>query len=123
MNAATALNFVQNSPKAKQIRTDLKITVKEVSGTNIYDAVFHLSFASEAGHVNNLGLLHANVATMCYMNLLTDDAVVETPMGQLMKAIYHSTTFKQLRALEGQTFSVKGDDEQPEGEATEDSAA
>lgn len=120
MNATTALNFVQNSPKAKQIRTDLKITVKEVSGSNIYDAVFHLSFASEAGHVNNLGLLHANVATMCYMNLLTDDAVIETPMGQLMKEIYHSTTFKQLRGLEGRTFSAKEDEAE---QASEDNAA
>lgn len=101
--------FVQNSPKAKAIRGDLQIKVAEVQGTNIYDAVLVLDFNSKnAGYVQRQ-IMQAQVAALFYMTMLTDHQVANTALGRVVKAMYQATTFKQIKALEGRTFTNIGE--------------
>lgn len=100
--------FVQNSPKAKLIRGDLNVTVIEVSGTNIYDAVLRIKFESNAAGLNQNGVITAQVAAMCYLNLLTDSQIEQTAFGHIVKKMYQATSFKQMKELEGQRFTNIG---------------
>lgn len=101
--------FVQNSPKAKLIRGDLRVTVKEVTGTNVYDAVLKLNFNSDAAGLSQTGVITAQIAAMCYLNLLTDTQIANTALGHIVKLMYQATTFKQIKELEGRTFTNLGE--------------
>lgn len=101
--------FVQNSPKAKAIRGDLQIKVAEVQGSNIYDAMLVLDFKSDkAGYVQRQ-VMQAQIAAVFYMTMLTDHQVANTALGRIVKAMYQATTFKQIKALEGRTFTNLGE--------------
>lgn len=101
--------FVQNSPKAKAIRGDLQIKVAEVQGTNIYDAVLVLDFKSDAAGYVQRQIMQAQVGAVFYMTMLTDHQVANTALGRVVKAMYQATTFKQIKALEGRTFTNIGE--------------
>ena len=97
--------FVQNSPKAKAIRNDLQIKVAEVTGSNIYDAKLVLDFKSDkAGYVQRQ-VMQAQIAAVFYMTMLTDNQIANTALGRIVKAMCQATTFKQIKALEGRTFT------------------
>ena len=97
--------FVQNSPKAKAIRNDLQINVAEVTGSNIYDAKLVLDFKSDkAGYVQRQ-VMQAQIAAVFYMTMLTDNQLENTALGRIVKAMCQATTFKQIKALEGRTFT------------------
>ena len=101
--------FVQNSPKAKAIRNDLQITVAEVQGSNIYDAMLVLDFKSDkAGYVQRQ-VMQAQIAAVFYMTMLTDHQLENSALGRIIKATYQATTFKQIKALEGRTFTNFGE--------------
>ncbi len=101
--------FVQNSPKAKAIRGDLQITVAEVQGSNIYDAMLVLDFKSDkAGYVQRQ-VMQAQIAAVFYMTMLTDHQLENSALGRIIKATYQATTFKQIKALEGRTFTNFGE--------------
>lgn len=101
--------FVQNSPKAKAIRGDLQIKVAEVQGTNIYDAMLVLDFKSDSAGYVQRQMMQAQVAAVFYMTMLTDHQVANTALGRIIKAMYQATTFKQIKALEGRTFTNLGE--------------
>lgn len=100
--------FVQNSPKAKAIRNDLQITVAEVQGSNIYDAVLVLDFNSESVGYVQRQVMPAQVGAV-FMTMLTDNQLANTALGRIIKATYQATTFKQIKALEGRTFTNFGE--------------
>ena len=101
--------FVQNSPKAKAIRGDLQIKVAEVTGTNIYDATLILDFKSDAAGYVQRQVMPAQIAAVFYMTMLTDNQIANTALGRIVKAMYQATTFKQIKALEGRTFTNFGE--------------
>ena len=101
--------FVQNSPKAKAIRNDLQVKVAEVQGTNIYDAKLVLDFKSDkAGYVQR-HVMQAQIAAAFYTTILTDHQLENSALGRITKAMYQATTFKQIKALEGRTFTNFGE--------------
>ena len=102
-------HYVQNSPRAKAIRGDLKITVAEIHGTNIYDATLVLDFESKAGGYTQRQMIQAQAAAMCYITLLTDVMIANTALGHIVKKMYQATTFKQIKELEGRTFTSIGE--------------
>lgn len=99
--------FVQNSPKAKAIRNDLQIKVAEVQGTNIYDVKLVLDFNSESVGYVQRQMMQAQVGAVFYM--LTDHQLENSALGRIIKATYQATTFKQIKALEGRTFTNFGE--------------
>lgn len=101
--------FVQNSPKAKAIRNDLQIKVAEVTGSNIYDAKLVLDFNSEAAGYVQRQEMPAQVGAVFYMTMLTDHQLENSALGRIIKATYQATTFKQIKALEGRTFTNFGE--------------
>lgn len=101
--------FVQNSPKAKAIRNDLQVKVAEVTGSNIYDAKLVLDFNSDSACYVQRQVMPAQVAAMCYITLLTDSQIANTALGHIVKLMYQATTFKQIKALEGRTFTNFGE--------------
>lgn len=100
--------FVQNSPKAKAIRNDLQINVAEVHGTNIYDAKLVLDFKSESAGYVQRQVMQARIVAVFYMTMLTDNQLENSALGRIVKAMYQATTFKQIKALEGRTFTNIG---------------
>ena len=100
--------FVQNSPKTKAIRNDLQIKVAEVQGTNIYDAKLVLDFNSESVGYVQRQVMQAQTAAVFYMTMLTDHQVANTALGRIVKAMYQAT-FKQIKELEGRTFTNFGE--------------
>lgn len=100
--------FAQNSPKAKLIRGDLTITVIEVSGTNIYNAVLRIKFASNAAGLNQNGVITAQVAALFYLHFLTDLQLERTALGHIVKRMYQATSFKQMKDMEGKSFTNVG---------------
>ena len=100
--------FVQNSPKAKAIRNDLQIKVAEVQGSNIYDAKLVLDFHSEsAGYVQRQQMPAPGAES--YMTMLTDNQLENSALGRIIKATCQATAFKQIKALEGRTFTNIGE--------------
>ena len=101
--------FVQNSPKAKAIRNDLQIKVAEVTGSNICDAKLVLDFNSDAAGYVGRQVMRVRIAAVFYTAMLTDNQLENTALGRIVKAVYQATTFKQIRALEGRTFTNLGE--------------
>lgn len=103
------VQFAQNTPKAKAIRKDLSIKVTDVHGTNIYDAVLTLDFQSDSAGYYQRNVMHAQVAALSYITLVTSKEVIQTPLGHIAKLLYQATTFKQIKALQGRTFAANGE--------------